>query len=438
MRAIFLFAFTLLSQGVSADFKSAYGHYLKGHYELAIPEFQTLANLGHVQSQYMLGQAYESGRGVSTSKELAYAWYLLAKDNGHFEAESAFKNIRQKVPSKRRAKQAYLQLKQQTNIEKLSDRLFPIFTDFALISVAPLRALKQPQPELSWSERNRSGLTLLQFNLDASGNVEHPQVLFSYPDNKTDKAVLNAFKRWQFEPVLDDEQLISRQNRLTYLFMLNPDGQDQIKPALNRYLLDEMALGNGLSFYLNALLKQQGVFGTEQNLSAYYLTAAVNGSEHAIDMISRCLLEGSWCQQDHNKAQRWLKLMPNGEGKRQLSALLRLQKMSSPQVQQQLQNELRLFSGTSEDLSKLDRYLGLLFSGTQQQKQYGLKLAQQAQLVYPDKAILSKWIIQFHLALGQRSQAQQELQMIKDQAQQPALVVLSLGRLFGSQILESR
>jgi uncharacterized protein len=58
-----------------------------GDYETALTIWQPLAEAGHADSQFGLGQMYGNGFGVAMDDALAIKWYSLAAEQGHAKAQ---------------------------------------------------------------------------------------------------------------------------------------------------------------------------------------------------------------------------------------------------------------------------------------------------------------------------------------------------------------
>jgi hypothetical protein len=74
------FAFADDAQKGRAAFQS-------GDYETALAVWQPLAESGHADSQFGLGQMYGNGFGVAMDDALAIKWYGLAAEQGHPQAQ---------------------------------------------------------------------------------------------------------------------------------------------------------------------------------------------------------------------------------------------------------------------------------------------------------------------------------------------------------------
>lgn len=58
-----------------------------GAFESALMEFRPLASNGHSEAQYILGQMYYFGRGVSRNREQAAHWFVKAAEGGWAAAQ---------------------------------------------------------------------------------------------------------------------------------------------------------------------------------------------------------------------------------------------------------------------------------------------------------------------------------------------------------------
>ena len=84
-----LFALTLLLvfPALADDAQKGRAAFQSGDYETALAIWQPLAEAGHADSQFGLGQMYGNGFGVSMDDALAIKWYSLAAEQGHARAQ---------------------------------------------------------------------------------------------------------------------------------------------------------------------------------------------------------------------------------------------------------------------------------------------------------------------------------------------------------------
>ena len=72
-----------------ADFEAGVAAYNRGDYATALREFRPLAESGHTEAQFYLGQMYIVGDGVSQDLAKAENWYLKSAEGGNEGAQMA-------------------------------------------------------------------------------------------------------------------------------------------------------------------------------------------------------------------------------------------------------------------------------------------------------------------------------------------------------------
>lgn len=70
-----------------ADFQEGVAAYERGDYAVAFREFKPLAESGHTDAQFYLGEMYSSGEGVPQNFAAAEEWYLRSAEGGHEPAQ---------------------------------------------------------------------------------------------------------------------------------------------------------------------------------------------------------------------------------------------------------------------------------------------------------------------------------------------------------------
>ncbi len=71
------------SERVIADvFEAAERAHDQGEYEIALREYRKLAELGHAEAQYRLGEIHYYGKGVAKDDSLAFQWFTRAAEHG--------------------------------------------------------------------------------------------------------------------------------------------------------------------------------------------------------------------------------------------------------------------------------------------------------------------------------------------------------------------
>lgn len=69
-------------------------------------KFQTkMAEIGNVKAQYILGEMYEDGRGVTQNDSKAIEWYKKAQQNGHKNAANRINQLKSKRVAEKLQKQ---------------------------------------------------------------------------------------------------------------------------------------------------------------------------------------------------------------------------------------------------------------------------------------------------------------------------------------------
>lgn len=87
-RCALLATMLLLTTTVLADdAQKGRAAFQSGDYETALTVWQPLAEAGHADSQFGLGQMYGNGFGVPMDDALAIKWYSLAAEQGHAKAQ---------------------------------------------------------------------------------------------------------------------------------------------------------------------------------------------------------------------------------------------------------------------------------------------------------------------------------------------------------------
>ncbi len=93
MRIPFKLAVSLLfiacSATAQADLQEGITAYRKGNYQAALKEIRPLAENGDAKAQALLGEIYDSGKGVPLSHTEAASWYRKAAEQGDATAQTA-------------------------------------------------------------------------------------------------------------------------------------------------------------------------------------------------------------------------------------------------------------------------------------------------------------------------------------------------------------
>jgi hypothetical protein len=100
MRLLFGLALLVAVQGAGAGFGEGLSAYQRGDYATALREWRPLAEHGHADARFNLGEIHANGRGVPKDQSVATMWYQLASDQGHEGAQGRLDELaaNSKVP----------------------------------------------------------------------------------------------------------------------------------------------------------------------------------------------------------------------------------------------------------------------------------------------------------------------------------------------------
>jgi uncharacterized protein len=84
---VFFFLFSVLNNGLAADFEKGLKAYESKKYKKAFKEWKPLAEDGFENAQLGIGHLYKRGKGVSLNHKKAFKWYQLAADQGNAQAQ---------------------------------------------------------------------------------------------------------------------------------------------------------------------------------------------------------------------------------------------------------------------------------------------------------------------------------------------------------------
>ena len=397
--AISLFLVCCHASVVLADYFHAKQLLHHGEQAQAMSHFRELAMRGHIDSQYRLALLYRD-LGNKASLEQAYAWILLAKNNGHILANSLFKDIRRGLASKRQAKQSYLTLRNSIGISALRQSLFPVFTEH--IGVWPKSESLKIHTRLSTQVRTRLKRTYKQawaifiFDVDWLGRITLPQVIASFPDETVGTFLTPYVSEQRFSPNLESNDVLQQRNRVSQLVSVGyktqiPDAHIQAVTSL----ADKGSADHQLAL---ALLHQYGYLASKPSAWEPLLRSAINGQMDSQYHLARCLRLGQHCQQDTAKALKWL----------EFSAMTGLN---------HAQFQIALQERDEDRLSRLanNGYLPAIIAAidqhrqknTQMSRHFAYKLAMQASLLYPESLRLLSLAAKLANDLGQYQQATQ-------------------------------
>ncbi len=92
-----LFFACSVPQTKAADFDKGFEAYQNGDFEVALEEFQPLAEQGYATAQFCLGMMYDKGQGVPQDSKQAIKWYTKAAEQGNTDAQFYLGMINDKI-----------------------------------------------------------------------------------------------------------------------------------------------------------------------------------------------------------------------------------------------------------------------------------------------------------------------------------------------------
>lgn len=396
-----------------ADFPTARALFEQAEYALAKPQLETLAELGHVEAQFLLSRMYAEGLGVDADLKLAYAWTLIAKERDHPLADKQYSVLRTQLDSRRAGKEVYTALNNQYGKQALFDNLYPTPNRY-VAAENRLKAISKPEPNYP-SYYNRLGVNawaVVHYDVAEDGSVENPSVVSAFPIDTINEYVLEAIKNWRFEPPKDIYGDPARLEMQSQVFKVEYASGAQARKHQRdnaEYLNAILAAANAESAryqYLYALLAENDLVQDPEPLS-WYLKAAINGSKPAQYRLAQCLISGNGCNKDRNKAINWLHISADG-GDEKAAYLLAQELLDSKNVNfdpRKAASYLEI-AALKEYLPAITDYAELLAMSTDpavRDSQKAIRLAEQGRAIDPNNpSLLSAMGIAF-IDLGQKS-----------------------------------
>jgi TPR repeat protein len=323
----------LLSFGFNAkaDFYQVNQQYLAGDYQSSFPQLLSLAQQGNSSAQLTLANAYAKGNATNVDFIQAFAWVMLALDNKHPAARTAYLDYRTKVPSRRNAKLRYKQLKSKYGKDALSASLFPEVLSDKEPVIKHAVAISKPDPEYPVAAyENKSNVwAIAQFDVNENGKTQNVNILAAYPDDSISDAVVRAVNSWQFQSSYDSQNNPVRHNNQLRLFELFAKRGDFDTSAAHQQLLTKAKQGHGAEQYMYAKLVEAGRTPENGPTSLDWLMkSAVNGYAKAQFELYQCLSVQGHCKADPVKALNWLS--PANQNGEPHSTLLLIQAYLTP------------------------------------------------------------------------------------------------------------
>ena len=303
----------LLSQPALADFATAEAQYRAGDHPQSFAAFSQLARLGHVGAQLRLARSHAMGHGVKQNLEKAYAWALMAQDNGSSQGKALYLEYRKQVKSRRQAKALYKKLKAQFGRAALEQQLMPIARDLKAPLLAKPEGVHTPEPEYvdNWTQVPSPAWAIAQFDINPWGGTENVRFVSHYGKADIRQVVSDTLKQWQFEPSVNQNNRGTTRYGHTHQFTfgMQTELEDYAQSQQHQQLAEQARNGDSEAQYQYAQLIELNLLPNSKLSSLDWIRkAAVNGHPDAQFALYQCLEGGTRCRKDSTKSAKWLQL----------------------------------------------------------------------------------------------------------------------------------
>lgn len=409
-----------------ADFPTAKSYFEQQEYSQAKPKLEALAELGHLEAQYMLSRMYAEGLGVDADIKLAYAWALIARDGKHPLADEQYKTLRTKLPSRLAGKEVYTTLDSQYGKQALQSNLYPSANRYVNTS-SRLKAIHQPEPQYpAYFERaGVAAWAVVHYDVTEDGKVENINVVASFPVNGINEYVLNAVKNWQFEPPKDLFGDTVRMELQSHIFRI----KSSTGPQTRKFQRDSQEYTDAILAaakadsakyqYLYAVLAENNIINDPSPVN-WYLQAAINGYQPAQYRLAQCLITGNGCDKDPSKALNWLSISADN-GNPKAAYLLAQELLDSNNVNYNPQKAARYLESAAlqEYMPAVNEYALLLAMSddpTLRDPQKAIRLAEQGRTKDANNPNLLSTLGIAFIELGQQHKGESMLQQALEEA----------------------
>ncbi|MAD76550.1 MAG: hypothetical protein CML20_17475 [Rheinheimera sp.] len=410
-----------------ADFPTAKSLFQKQEYQLAKPRLEKLAELGHLEAQFLVSRIYAEGLGTEVDINKAYAWSLIARDRDHPEAAKQYLELRRKLDSRRDGKDTFSNLNSKYGKDALFGNLYPIANRFVVGSATKIKAIRQEEPSYpSYFERGGvSAWAVVHYDINEDGKVENAKVIASFPVDGISEYVLEAVNNWRFEPPRDLYGDTKRLEMQLHSFQVKASQGSQSRRFNrdNQEYLDAIADAAKAEFadyqYLYAILAESNIVKTENPLD-WYQKAAINGHQTAQYRLAQCLITGNGCDKDRSKAVNWLSVAAEG-GNPKAAYLLAQELLDSNNVNFEPRKAARYLelAALQEYMPAIADYASLLAMSDDPEiynPKKAVSLAEQGRAIDPNHPDLLSTIGVAFIELGQQSRGEAMLQQAINEA----------------------
>ena len=297
IKALLIIAIATAPLSVVADFYQVKKQFQSEQYNQSFEQLLMLAQFGHASAQAMLAESFEKGYGTQVDIESAYAWSMMAMENGNDKAQPLYLQYRQKVTSRRKAKLFYKQLQNQFSPKALNASLFPLTNDPHQSIIGPVETTNQPKD-------NDNAWAIVRYDINKYGFTEDIQIIAAAPSNVIEDAVLETVKDWHFK-----SSKFGQHNQIQ-LFEVKQFDQNAFNSSQQHQQLSRLAKsGRADAQYVYAkLVEFNRVSSPNTTALQWLLKSAINGYAPAQYEIYQCLSFEGHCKADADKAMKWLSM----------------------------------------------------------------------------------------------------------------------------------
>ncbi len=253
-------SFILCTFAAHADLQSALKSYADKDYTIAKQEFLTLLPIRNEVAAYRLGMMAYNGEGGPQDNIQAAAYFALAKELKHQQADVLLQRLMRGFTDNQRAE---LELRLTTlrqslvvNDVQANQDLTRIPVDELVLPKGGKIIRKEPTYPSQAAKNGISGYVKLTFLIDGNGKVLAPEVVESNPQGLFDKAALKAIEQWQY-PRQNQKKVVSAQLN----FRLDTCQNSSVRAEISKNQLLQLALSNNpnYQFQLSQAFQQMAI-----------------------------------------------------------------------------------------------------------------------------------------------------------------------------------
>ena len=302
-----LFIVLLVLAGAShPDYRDGLDALKSRNYSAALAEFNGLAKLGLGKASRQYAALLEKGRGTNLDPVEAYAWYLLAIQQGDQKAAKQAKKLDKKLTP--------AQLGRGTlRHDELARRYSPDVLDSLLLAEEggrrPYVYSIEESKCLKWPPRHRddgwAAIVMLEFDVDPQGRLQDFQLIRQAPKPYVDEAI-RCLRLERLPSNQNDRYAVSGATLFYYT-----DADEQYGQArLLRKLRKRAKSGSAYNKYFYALAQEiserLGNRYSAMDSNDWYLASAKEGYAKSQYVIGQRMFHGVWFRRNEANGLRWL------------------------------------------------------------------------------------------------------------------------------------